>query len=174
MPINVNPSTSGVSQSSRRYLYQDFTRVTGVASASEQLVRQVLIPAGSFPIGGRLRVQYMLTKSGATDAVTSVRLRFGVAGTAADVSIYNVTTIVAGNRAYAASTDLSVNSATVLRQANSNIAQGFEVGGASNAAQPVDFTIGAHTTTPIYVSIFCTMAGTTDTPSVDNLSIELT
>lgn len=145
----------------------------GIASASEQVNKQLTLPAGLLRLGRSFAIRVLWTKSGTTDAATNVRLRIGTAGTTADTQVFNTNGLGAANRSYATSSLFFANSATQLRALGTGTLAADWLGAGQSTTYPQNFTVADLDANALIVSTTYTMAGTTDTPNTAHMILTM-
>ena len=152
-------------------LFDNTSAVVGIASVAEQILKQAVIP-GSLLRGLRtFDVVFTLSKSGATDAVTTTSIRFGPLGTTGDTAVYSTSQFTAPNRQYSGGCEWFASSDTTIRTrpVNQNVAplSGSPLAGAF----PTQSVVSNLSVGNFFLSVTAIMAGTTDTPSGNHLMI---
>lgn len=151
----------------------DTTSVDGAQSGSAQIVKSHgPIPAGLLRAGRFFRVQGVMAKDGVTDAVTSAGLKLGTAGTTSDTIISTITAMAAGARSISHIQEWWVSSPTQLTNFGPQNALGY-TGAGSGVTFPQTFNISSLDSNALYLSLFCTMAGTTTKPQSGQLRLEI-
>ena len=145
---------------------------TGVTGVAEQQLNpnHIIIPAGVIQGFDRIRFWLGFSKSGTTDTAT-LNIRLGSAGVVTDTLLAAIaiqaTTLSAGFFM-----EFKRQSATtVQKQGSANALLSYA--GESTSAYPGAVTVQNLDTLAQYVSIGCVMGGTTDTPTLQDLTIEL-
>lgn len=155
---------------------QDFlpslTTVAGTATVSEQILKQIVIPAGLLFGCRYFSIKSIWSKSGVTDAATSLRYRLGTAGTTADTVLVSSTGMSAAARAYSMEVFMFAADATTLRVASLTAINSF-TNQTTTQVHPINTTVTNVQTTDLILSASVTMAGTTDTPSLSTLILTL-
>lgn len=147
----------------------DSSPSVGAASTAEQILKQTTADAGLLLALRYFIIRTVVAKSGATDAVSSSRIRFGANGTTSDTPISNDTAFSAPNRQRAIEVPLFATSTTMLRH--------YTNGGGGGMAWTLT-TQAYPTQVPVENMLsatkfsFCAqMAGTTDTPTMVSVFI---
>lgn len=170
MAVYVNPKIAGVGfAGSGREIVTDLTLSQGIASATEQIIKQYTFPAGTLTSVSWFKVNVLWAKTGAVDA-TTVRFRFGPLGTVVDPSLTS-TSIAAGSRTNQTSTSYLVSSATELRLIGASSLLGFEGGPSSATTYPSNSAVSSMATNTMILSLTMTPAGATDIPQVPHVII---
>lgn len=170
MAIVVNPQIAGGLSQVGRDFFVDTSTSTGTTSVAEQILKQVAIPAGLITSARYFCIRALWSKSGTTDNVTPVRIRLGTAGTVADASIASSNSFLAANRSYVTESWFTATDATTLRLMTGNFASSFHTT-VGTTAIPINAAIPDMSANNLILTLSATMAGTTDTPSVNNLII---
>jgi hypothetical protein len=146
--------------------------VAGTATLSEQILKQIVIPAGTLFNCRYFGIRSVWTKSGTTDAATSVRIRLGTAGTTADTVLVSSTGFSAASRAYSMENFLFAFDATTLRVMSLTAINNFG-NQTTTQVHPINTTVTNVQTTDLILSASAIMVGTTDTPSLSTLILTL-
>lgn len=150
-------------------IYEGTALVSGVAQTAAQILLAVAIEANLLK-GKVFRVLYTSAKSGTTDTM-SPQVRMGAAGTTADATVAAVTAMGASSRSQGNESWFRMASATSTERLGGSGNASF-AGASTSAVANAPTTVG-DVTAANYVSIACTMSGTTDTPQVGYVAIEL-
>lgn len=150
-------------------VYENTTLITGVAQTAAQIL--LAIPMEANLLKGKVfRVLYTTAKTGTTDTL-SPQLRMGSAGTTADATIAAVNALVGANRSLGDESWFRMDTATsaVRLGGSGNTSWGAA---STSAVANAAVTVGDVTATN-YISIACTMSGTTDTPQAGYVAVEI-
>lgn len=156
----------------RTFLSFDTTLASGTASTSEQIIKQVTLPAGILRAGSVLTLLALFAKDGVTDAMTAARMRIGTAGTTSDAQIYSSNVLGTSSRQLAIPTPLFVSSATQLRVLSQASTLTFS-GAATSTAYPTNIAVSDVDANAFILSATTQMAGTTNLGQVAHLLVEL-
>ena len=157
------------------------TVTAGAVQTAEQVIPGTaqswnVIKAGLLGACSRFRTSFTPAKSGATDGMTIGRLKLGTANSTADTTLAGTATaaIATGDRTRSGVVHLyEVTAATQLRILFSSASSGGLLGASSSAAAGTTYTIADHTANDLYLTLDCSMAGTTDTAQLGTLSLVL-
>lgn len=171
MAISTNPSVAGVAVGSGRVFAFDFAVAAGAASATEQILKQIAIPAGLLLSCNYFALDVLWTKSGLVDTTTS-RIRLGPLGTVADAAIFTLASPTAAQRSIVSHTKMFASSATNLRVITSTFNAGFEAGNSTTTAYPQNFAVTNLAANNI-LTVSMNPAGATDIPTVGSFVLTL-
>jgi hypothetical protein len=153
-------------------VYENTGLITGVAQLADQLLVAMPMEAGLLA-NKVFRVTAALGKTGTTDAYGTLSLRMGTAGTTADTQVVSL-----NGAPPAASRSMGVefwgrmaSATSVNKLGGTNFAAWNATGSSSvlNAAT----TIANVTTQATYIDLTTTMGGTTDSPQVGYVAVEI-
>lgn len=155
------------------FLYHSTTQVVGSASASAQLLSVTSGIVTEVWASCRLvQCSWHLSKSGITDAVTAVNAYLGANGTSADTNIYNTSAFTAASRQFSGGVRQRWNASTTkMQHAVAQQANALETNVAATTAYPSGTSSAMSAATAQYLSLYVTMAGTTDTPALERLTV---
>jgi len=149
------------------------TTVAGTGSTSEQIIKQVTIPAGLLMSWRGFRVSHLATKAGTNGAVTTVQYRLGTTGTTSDASIYTTASWSGATMLqHSGGRLLRSTSTTNLRAVNAAMNFSIDSTATSTSAFPTDTTISDSDANALILSLTVTCASALDTPSGQRLTIE--
>lgn len=145
---------------------------TTVANTSAQNLNPnaIVIPANVIGVFDRIRVRASFSKSSTTDTSTIV-FRFGTALTTADAAIATVSTLATTNQTLGVLLDFKFPSATTIQKLG-NASTDASYGGANANTYPAAVTISNITTSNLYMSIWSTMTGGTETVTLQDYTLE--
>lgn len=152
-------------------LVVDFTPVTGIANTSEQILKQVTIPAGLLRALRYFSVRALFAKSGTSETAT-FRARLGTAGTTSDQSIMsNNSSLASTNRSATVDGPFFAASATQLRgvSRDSSFGSGSFNAGATSVVYPVNYTIANMDSNVLTLSLSLTMSAGVETGTIAHL-----
>lgn len=153
---------------SKQSLYDSLASVVGIASTTEQALFSAQIPAALLLSLRRLYVSWTMTRSGATNGLTT-RLRFGLTGISGSTVISQDTGLTANLTRGYEHIGGALNS-TTWRQVHTGLA-GFGPLFNTGVAAPIDTTVPSMSG-DLFIVIGAQMAGTTDIPTLSALSIQ--
>lgn len=144
------------------------TANAGAANTTEQQLNtsHIAIPSGLLADGDRIRVIMAASKSGTSDTAT-LRYRFGPAGTTADTLLTTISSLAATNQSYQDGFEYKRLGATSIQQQGNGSFKG-----ASVAAFPSAVTVSSMDANPMFLSITAQMTSGTETPTVQNYTLE--
>lgn len=141
----------------------------GAASTAEQILWQMELPAGQLLLPGYLSVAWLVSKSGATNAATAVRLRIGTTGTVSDAQVVTESGVVAGTRQRGYEHIGRASSATTYRLRHNGVA-GLGQILSTSSPYPTEVTI-PDASGALWLSLSVEMAGTTDIASIHDVIV---
>lgn len=153
------------------FLSHTTTPVVGVASASAQILMvSTALPRSLFEVCRYIAATFHLSKSGATDAVTTT-LFIGPNGNNTDSSMYSTAAFTAGLRQFSGG-HLYVYHPTSARLRNFTASQNFalEASATNTSAHPVTQSANMANVNQ-FVSLYVTVGGTTDIPTAERLTV---
>jgi hypothetical protein len=151
-------------------LIADFVQATGALSATEQIIKSYLLPAGTLTDPSYFKLMVNWLKGGTTDSWT-VRTRLGTTGTVADTQVAS-TAFALGNRQVATAMVLTAASATQLKVLTPNTIQGFEALPTSTGAFPTTVTVPDMSALPLFLTLTIQPSGATDAPGIGAVILE--
>lgn len=150
-------------------VYENTALASGVAQAAAQILLAMPMEAGLLA-GKRFRMLVTWAKSGGTDTLTPT-VRMGSAGTTADATVASPATLTGTNRSIGNEMWFRMASATSVERL------GGVAGAAWNATNTSGVAFAAVTVASVaaanYLSLACTMGGTTDTPQVGYVAVDV-
>lgn len=145
---------------------------SGTTSGAAQIVFSQLLPAGILRACKSFGLKFTYAKSGATDSQSGGGLRLGTAGTTSDTSIGTSSTLMgASGRALATEVMFFVSSATEITRGGPQPMLGWNGTGSSQTIQV--YTVSNIDSNALYLSIEIQLSGTTNTPQVQFVQLEL-
>ncbi len=158
-------------------VYLNTTLATGDRTGNNQIIRQVLFPAGFLRLGRRIGINALIADDGTTDVMSAASVLLGTAGTTADTKICDLPVLATNtNRSAGVERVMLIDSATSIRVTGYQNQTGA-VGVWGNAA--TGFTLGAAVTVPniesgaLYMSFAMDMGGTTDAPQIQDVLVTI-
>jgi hypothetical protein len=152
---------------------QNFTLATGTTGTSEQILKQITLPAGLLRLCRICIIRMEAAKDGTTDAATAVKVRLGAAGTTSDTQLMTSSNLSAPSRVYLSETWITPTSATNVRLASvTNGTRGWPDTGVTTAF-PVDITVADLDVNPLIVSFTVTMAGSTNSAQMAHCIVHM-
>ena len=165
MTVYTNAKTSGIGLAGSGVDFiADFSLSAGVASATEQIIKQYTLPPGLLGLAAWFKLNVLWAKTGTTDTST-VRMRLGTTGTVADTSVWTAS-LAAANRTGPTSSAFFASSSTQLRLLTAAFATGFEAGAFSANPYPNNITVSDMLSNSLIMSLTQTPSGATDTPQI--------
>jgi hypothetical protein len=150
-------------------IYENTALLSGVAQLAAQTLLSIPVEANLLA-NKRFRVLVTTAKSGTTDTITP-SIRMGSAGTTADASVGGIGGMSGTNRSNGTDTWFRMASSTSAVRLGGGVGASFEnspITVATNTATTV-----ADVTAANFISISCTMSGTTDTPQLGYTAVEI-
>lgn len=153
-------------------VYENTATINGVAQLADQLL--VAIPIEAKLLANKVfRILVSFGKTGAVDASGTFSLRMGTAGTTADTSVATgATNLAAANRSAGMELWLRMASATSVNKLGGQALSPWNAAG-SGALLSAATTIADVTTQSTFITLTTTMAGTTDTPQLGYVAVEI-
>lgn len=154
-------------------LLVDLTPVTGIANTSEQILKQLAIPAGLLRALRYFSVKVLYAKSGTSETAT-LRARLGTAGTTSDTAIMsNNATLASTNRAATVEGSFFAASATQLRGLGRDSASGNGgfPSGATSVVYPVNVTVADMAANALTLSLSLTMNTGVETGTISHVIV---
>lgn len=154
-------------------VYFDSSQTNGTTAGTLQIPKQVSLQAGLVRAGTYVRTKVLFAKSATTDAVSASSIKVGTLCTTTDANM-NAATQANTVRAYGISVSVIFGTTTVTQIGSPNaVNDGFAGSSATVAAHSVSNTISNIDTNPVCISPAIQLGGTTDTPQVWDVIVEI-
>lgn len=150
-------------------IYEKATTTTGVAQTAEQVLLAIPIEANLLK-NKTFRLIYTFGKNGTTDTITP-NVRMGSAGTIADAALVSPSAPVAGARRVGYEALVNMATATSAVMMGGGLNAPF-IGGTTSIALNTSVTVG-DVGNANFINLTCTMSGTTDTPMLGYIAVEI-
>lgn len=150
-------------------IYENTDVISGVAQTAAQVLLAIPVEANLLK-GKRFRIRYSVGKSGTTDTMTPA-VRMGSAGTTADAGVASPSQLAAGTRSVGYQSELFMVSTTSAVRLGGGPSVSFGASTSSTALNGA--TTVADVTAANYITVTCTMGGTTDTPQLGYVAVEI-
>lgn len=153
-------------------VYENTALITGVAQTADQLLLAIPMEAGLLA-NKVFRTMASFGKTGATDASGTFTFRMGTAGTTADAGVASTSaSLGASNRSVSLDFWNRMASATSVNKLGGVPSPSFG-GGASGTLLNAATAVANVTSQTVYITLTTTMAGTTDTPQLGYVAVEI-
>lgn len=150
-------------------VYENTAIVSGVVQAAAQILLAIPVEAGLLS-GKTFRVLVTWAKSGGTDTLTPT-IRMGNTGTTADATLVTQSTLTGANRSLGTEVWHRMASVTSAERLGGVTSASF--GASSTTGVAFGATVVATVASANFIALACTMSGTTDTPQVGYVTVEI-